>query len=206
MILLFNHIPVTLQGKINAFISKVKSAYGSEFYNIQGKYWKGDKLTIESLFPDWLVKEYKDDPSNVLIVTIIKNWLRWLMSTEYGYGAQPEWKNIRNPLLLDSTMLEALAEYYFPGADFNSEALLPILPNIRNFGVKADSHYFDCKGTASAIKYVLVTLMDMNYSTTIVNYTSPGIITITGNVDDNYKTFLNEHVYPAGTIVNYVSV
>lgn len=206
MILLFNHIPVTLQGKIDAFVKKVKAAYGSEFYNIQGKYWKGDKLTVESLFPEWILKEYNDNSSDVIIVTIIKNYLRWLMSTEYGYGAQPEWKDARNPLKMHSIFLEALAEYYFPGADFGSDELRPILSNIRKFGLKADSHYFDCKGTPNAIKHVLVTLFGMDYTTTIVNYSSPGIITIIGNVNDNYKSFLNEHVYPAGVIVNYQSI
>lgn len=203
MILLFNHIPVTITGKINAFLSKVKKAYGSEFYNIQGSYWKGDKLSVISLFPDWIMKEYNKNSSNVLIVTIVKNYMRWLMSAKYGYGAQPEWKTIRDPLAMDSIFLEALAEYYFPGADFSSDELSPILPNIRKFAIKADANYFDCKGTPAGIKYVLTTLFNMNYDTTLVVYTSPGIINVFGTVDNNYKSFLNTYVYPAGVIVNY---
>ena len=133
MILLFNHIPVTLPAKVDVFISRLKSNLGSDFYNIQGKYWKGDQLTVESLFPNWILQKYNDLPSNAPVVSIIKNYLRWLMSIDYGYGAQPEWKTIRDPIHMHSIFLQALAEYYFPGADFASDSLSPILNNIRNF-------------------------------------------------------------------------
>lgn len=205
MILLFNHIPVSLQGKVNAFITKVKKAYGSEFYNVQGNYWKGDQLSVDSLFPNWILNEYYDDTLNAPIITIIKNYLRWLMSPTLGYGTQPDWKNLRNPLRVSSVFLEALAEYYFPNADFSSDSLNSILPNIRFFAVKADTNYFDKKGTPEAIKYVLTSLIAMDYNTTVVKYSGPGIITIIGNVDEKYKSFLNEYVYPAGVIVNYQS-
>jgi hypothetical protein len=206
MILLFNHIPVTLQGKVDAFLAKVKAAYGSEFYNLQGKYWKGDDLSVDSLFPDWIINQYKSNSLNAPVVTIVKNYLRWLLSVDYGYGAQADWQTIRDPFHMHSIFLEALAEYYFPGADFASDELSSILPNIRRFAVKADLHYFNMKGTPTAIKYVLTTLLGMSYNTTIVSYSSPGIITITGNVNNNYKEFLKTYVYPAGVIVNYQSI
>ena len=125
------------------------------------------------------------------------------MSPTLGYGAQPDWKYLRHPLFCSPVFLEALAEYYFPGADFSTTELNPILNNIRKFAIKADSNYFDKKGTPEAIKYVLTSLFEMDYNTTKVNYSSPGIIVIIGNVNDNYKSFLNEYVYPAGVIVNY---
>lgn len=205
MILLFNHLPVTIQGKVNAFLTKVKKAYGSEFYNVQGNYWKGDQLSVDSLFPNWILSEYSTNTLNAPVVTIVKNYLRWLMSPTLGYGAQPEWKYIRHPLLCSSIFLEALAEYYFPGADFSTTELNPILQNIRKFAIKADTNYFDIKGTPDAIKYVLTALLDMDYNSTKVIYSGPGIITVVGNVNENYKNFLNQYVYPAGTIVNYTS-
>lgn len=206
MILLFNHIPVTLQGKINKFLEKVEAAYGSEFYNIQGQKWFGDKLSIQALFPSWILREYNDDPENVLIVPIIKNYLRWLFSLEYGYGAQLDWENIRSPLECNSVFLEAVAESYFPGADFASDDLSDLLPNIRSFSVQVQESYFDIKGTPKAIKLVLTTLMGLPYTTTKVYAAAPGMVTIEGNVLNKHKAFLAEHVIPAGMLVNYVSV
>jgi hypothetical protein len=205
MILLLNHLPVSLAGKIEKLVQLAKEKYGSEFYNIQGNYWKGDQLTIESLFPSWIIKEANDSPSTVNITVLIKNYLRWLLSIEYGYGAQLEWNTIRSPLLMNSIFLEALADYYFSGCDFSGD-LAPILPNIRKFAIKADTHYFDKKGTPEAIKWVLTSLFGMNYNTTQVQTSSPGFIRITGNVPEGYKPFLEYYVIPAGTNVSYVSV
>lgn len=206
MILLFNHIPVTLQGKINKFVEKVQEAYGSEFYNIQGQKWFGDKLTVQALFPAWILREYENDPTNVLIVPIIKNYLRWLFSIEYGYGAQLDWEKIRSPLEINSKFLEAVAESYFPGADFASDELVDLLPNIRAFSVQVQGSYFDIKGTPKGIKRVLTTLLGLPFFTTKVYCSSPGIITIEGNVSEDHKNFLAEHVIPAGMVVIYVSV
>jgi hypothetical protein len=205
MILLFNHIPVELDGKIGEMVRRAKAAYGSEFYNVQGYYWKGDDLTIESLFPSWILKEYNSNASNVNIIPIIKNYLRWLFSIEYGYGAQLEWTELRTPLLMNDIFLEALADYYFPDCDFSGN-LNPILQNIRKFGIKADTHYFDRKGTSDAIFWVLTSLFGMDYDTTSVDTIASGIIQITGNVPSEYKSFLEYYVIPAGNTVIYVSV
>jgi len=206
MILLLNHLPVSLQGKIQKLVDLAKQKYGSEFYNVQGNYWKGDQLTIESLFPSWILRQANND-STVNITTIIKNYLRWLFSIEYGYGAQLEWNTIRSPAYMNSIFLEALADYYFPECDFSSD-LSSVLPNIRKFAIKADSHYFDVKGTPSAIKWVLTSLFGYAYDSTIVQTTSPGLLTITvnGSIPNAYKTFLEYYVIPAGTVVTYVSV
>lgn len=206
MILLFNHIPVTVEGKIEKLIQKAKQLYGSEFYNIQGEYWFGDSLTVNSLFPEWILKAYNNDTENVLVVPIIKNYLRWLFSLKYGYGAQLDWENIRSPITIDSKLLEGYAESYFPGADFASDDLSDILPNMRRFSLQVQGSYFDIKGTNKAIKYVLTCLLDMPYSTTQVYTASPGVIQIKANVLDKHKSFLAEHVIPAGMTVIYESV
>jgi hypothetical protein len=204
MILLLNHIPVSLPVKLQKLVERAIASYGSEFYNVQGYYWKGDQLTIESLFPTWILKQANTD-SSVNITVIIKNYLRWLFSIEYGYGAQLEWSTLRSPLLMNKVFLEALADYYFPGSDFSGD-LATILPNIRNFGIKADTNYFDVKGTPQAIKWVLTALFGLNYDTTLVQTVSPTLLKITGNVPGSYRAFLNEHVIPAGMQVIYVSV
>jgi hypothetical protein len=205
MLLLLNHLPVSVEGKIEKLIQLAKAQYGSEFYNIQGFYWKGDQLTIESLFPSWIIKQANARPTEVNITGLVKNYLRWLLSIEYGYGAQLEWNTLRSPLLMNSIFLEALADYYFSGCDFSGN-LAPILPNIRKFAIKADTNYFDKKGTPESIKWVLTSLFGMDYETTLVQTTSPGFVQITGNVPDAYKTFLEYYVIPAGTVVIYVSI
>ena len=105
---------------------------------------------------------------------------------------------------MNSVFLEALADYYFPGCDFSGE-LNPILPNIRNFAIKADFHYFERKGTTEAIRWVLISLLGMDYNTTKVETAASGIIKITGDVPEVYKSFLNTYVYPAGNQILYVS-
>ena len=205
MLLLLNHLPVSVEGKIEKLIQLAKAQYGSEFYNIYGFYWKGDQLTIESLFPSWIIKQANARPTEVNITGLVKNYLRWLLSIEYGYGAQLEWNTLRSPLLMNSIFLEALADYYFSGCDFSGD-LAPILPNIRKFAIKADTNYFDKKGTPESIKWVLTSLFGMNYATTLVQTTSPGFVRITGNVPAAYKPFLEYYVIPAGTVVIYVSI
>lgn len=204
MILLLNHIPVTVQGKINKLLEKALEAYGSEFYNIQGTKWKGDDLTVESLFPSWIIKRYNQDPSNVLVVTILKNYLRWLFSLEYGYGAQLDWENIRSPISINDKFLQAIAESYFPGADFSDSSLSDSLENVRSFSIKVQKLYFDVKGTPSSIKHVLVNLL--GYSSTIKVFTAaPGTVTIKASVLDKHKNFIETHLIPAGVIPIYES-
>jgi hypothetical protein len=202
MILLLNHLPVSLPVKIQKLVETAQKAYGSEFYNVAGYYWKGDELTIQSLFPSWILREANTD-STVNITVIIKNYLRWLYSIEYGYGAQLEWKTLRSPLLMNPIFLEALADYYFPGSDFSGD-LNPILPNIRKFAVKADTHYFDVKGTPTAIKWVLTALFGLDYATTTVQTVSSTVIQISGTVPSQYRSFLEQYVIPAGMRVIYV--
>lgn len=203
MILLFNHIPVSLDVKIQKLVQKAKDTYGSDFYDVDGSRWLGDQLSVESLFPAWIIKEASVDSSNNVVVVLIKNYLRWLMSVDYGYGANPEWSNIRDPQAFNSIFLEALAEFYFPNADFGSEPLSNILPNIRKFAIKTDDSYFVKKGTIEGIKYALVTLFDLDPTSTNVVYTAPGIITITSTLDSSYRDFVNNYLIPCGVVVIY---
>jgi hypothetical protein len=206
MILLFNHLPVTEAGKISKLMEKVLAAYGSEFYNVQGTLWKGDDLTVESLFPSWIVKRYNQDPENVLVVTIIKNYLRWLFSLEYGYGAQLDWENLRSPISVNEKFLQGIAESYFPGADFSDDSLSDSLENIRSFSIKVQKLYFDVKGTPQGIKHALINLLGYSRTTTKVFTTSSGTVTIKANILDKHKPFIEEHLIPAGVIPVYESV
>lgn len=204
--LLFNNIPVTFEYKLQKFVEKVVAAYGSEYYNVQGQYWKGDQLTIESLFPDYILKEYENNPDKVKIIPLIKNYLRWLFSLEYGYGAYVEWENIRSPTQMKEKLLEGLAEFYFPNEDFASDDLKDILPNIKKFSINVNTNYFDIKGTNQAIFYLLVTLLDSNYNGTSVETLSNCHLQIKTNIDSKYRSFLERSVIPAGVKVIYLSI
>jgi len=206
MILLFNHLPVSKEVKVQVFLEKVKKLYGSEFYNLQGKEWLGDYLTIESLLPNWIVKKYNEDTANVLIVPIIKNYFRWLLSLDYGYGAQLDWENIRSPLKINVKLLQGVAEDYFPGADFSSVELKDYLENIRKFSVQCPSKFFDSKGSLKAIKYALLSLFGYSATTTKVENNGPFRIKITANILDTHKAFIEEYLVPAGVFVTYESV
>lgn len=204
MILLFNHIPVSLERKINELIVLAKNEYGSDFYNVNGEYWKGDDLTIQALFPNWVIEESEADPDNVTIVQIIKSYLRWLFSLEYGYGAYIEWESIHSPQKLNTKLLQGLADMYFPGADFtDSSVLSDLLPNLKRFAINVDANYFNKKGNPAGIKYLLTALLDLPQDACTVQTGSPGFIIVRANVPEKYKPFLNEHVYPAGTIILY---
>lgn len=206
MILLFNHLPVSEPIKIAKLLQKVEESYGSDFYNIQGQEWLGDQLTVESLFPSWILKKHENDSENVLIVTIIKNYLRWLFSLNYGYGAALDWENIRSPLTINIKLLQGVAESYFPGADFSSSSLSDSLNNIRRFSIRVHSEYFDIKGTNKAIKHCLICLLGYNSFSTKVYTSAPGFITIKANIETRHKNFIEEHLVPAGIKVLYESV
>jgi len=204
MILLFNHIPVSLERKINEFVNIAKSTYGSDFYAIQGEYWKGDDLTIQSLFPNWIIRESENDPDNVTIVQIVKSYLRWLFSVEHGYGAYIEWETIHDPQRINNSLLECLADVYFPGADFSSTSdNRDLLDNIKKFAIQADANYFNLKGSPKAIKYLLTTLLNLPQDDVIIDTSSAGFFIVRANVPSKYKPFLEQYVYPAGTIALY---
>lgn len=210
MISVINPQTVTLDTKVNIAVSKAEQAVGSDFNTSDLNPWLGDKLTVESLFPQWILKAYENDPDNVMIIPIIKQYFRWLFSQEYGYGAQLNWENIRVPLFANSIFLEALADYYFPGADFSSAALNPILENIRQFSVKADSNYFNVKGTSSAIKYVICSLLGFDWDDVFV-YTNNNVLveirvaSAQANLLEPFKPFLVSHVIPAGVVPVYTT-
>lgn len=204
MILLFNHLPVTLERKIAEFIIRAKETYGSDFYNIAGEGWKGDNLTVDSLFPTWVLREAENDPENVAIVQIVKSYLRWLFSSEYGYGAYIEWETIQVPQKISDSILEGLADKYFPGADFSSTSdNRDLLQNLKKFSIQSDANYFNVKGSQQAIKYLLTTLLDLPQDDVTISTSSAGFFTVKANVLDKYKPFLDQHVYPAGTVVLY---
>lgn len=204
MILLFNHLPISLNQKIEKFVEAVKQEYGSDFYDVQGERWFGDNITVDSVFPKWILKEAKDDPSNVLIVQIIKSYFRWLFSVERGYGAAVPWEIIRNPQLLQNKLMLGFADLYFPKADFSDGSVLnDLVPNIKIFAINADVNYFNVKGSMKAIKYVLTTLIGLSTDSCDVYTGSPGFIIVRANVPEKYKSFLNEYVYPAGMKILY---
>jgi hypothetical protein len=208
MIILLNSQPVSEKVKILKAVEKAKALYGSDFFDLETNYWFGDNLTIESLFPNWILKEYEENQNNVLVIPIIKNYLRWLFSIDYGYGAQLDWENIRVPLKMNSIFLEALAEFYFPGANFSEEPLKAILPNIRRFASNIELDYNYSKGTPKAIKYLICNLFGFGISEIDVYTTNSGIIQIdvlsskmtTLNL---YNSFLQEYVFPIGTRIIY---
>lgn len=206
MILLFNKIPVKLSKKIEIMISTAKSILGSEFFNVEGSRWFGDKLTTNSLFPKWIIKKANDDPNNVLIVEIIKSYQRWLFDVERGYGAAVPWETIHVPHKLTDKLLLGLADLYFPEQDFSSDTLKNLLPNLKTFSIKVEENYFRKKGTPEGIQYVLTALLGLPYESCEVFTGSPGFMIVRANVPDEYKDFLNKSVYPAGVKIIYESV
>ena len=201
--LFFNRLPVSIAQKVDLLFQKALQQYGSELYNVGKDKFVGDNLTVESLFPEWILEEYQSNTSNVTIVPIVKQYLRWLFSMKYGYGAYIPWELLRSPLLMPTELLEGLAELYFPGEDFSSDELSDILPNIPKFSIQVDYQYFGKKGTPSGIHYVLTTLMGYDYETTEIVSFSNSVIKIIANVSDNHKAFLERSVIPAGMIVIY---
>jgi len=203
MILLFNKIPISLKKKISIMLDTVYQALGSEFFNVSGSRWLGDNLTTESLFPKWITKKSKENPSDVLIVEIIKSYQRWLFSVERGYGAAVPWETIRVAQKIPDKLLLGFADLYFPSQDFSSEDLNDLLPNIRKFSIHCQENYFHKKGTPDAIKYLLVTLLNLPTDQCDVVTGSPGFIIVRANVPEKYKNFLNKCVYPAGMTILY---
>lgn len=211
MILLFGKIPVTESYKIKKMVEKAQSSYASDFYDVSGNAWFGDELTTDSLFPSWILKEYQADTKNVMVVPLIKYYLRWLYSIDYGYGAQLEWENLRVPLYMNQIFLEALANFYFPDADFASEPLSTILPNIRKFAVWAKPEYWDKKGTIDSLYYLLSTLLGIPWNEIAITGSGPCAFTIkvgSGYYSYllEYDTFLRKYVYPAGMTVIYGTI
>jgi len=206
MILLFNKLPVSLDTKITKMVSLVAETLGSNFYNVSGDRWLGDNLTVDALFPKWIIQKSKEDPSNVLIVDIVKSYQRWLFDIERGYGAAVPWETIHVPQKITDKLLLGLADLYFPQFDFSTDEFSDILPNLRKFSINVDANYFHKKGSLEAIHYLLVTLLGIPYESCEVVTGSPGFIIVRANVQDKYKNFLNKCVYPAGIVVLYESV
>lgn len=216
MILLFNYQPVSINGKISYLKDRIAVLAGSNqentfrILNNDNTPWLGDELTIESLFPQWIIKEYDNNPNNVTIIPIIKNYMRWLLSQDFGYGAQLNWENIRVPLYANSLFLEAYADFYFPNADFSQEPLASILTNIRQFSVGARKNYFNIKGTPRAIKYLICSLFGFQWDDVIVAQSTAstlniGMASAQSSYLDQYKPFLETYVIPAGIVVNYTT-
>ena len=78
MILLLNNLSLSLDSKMNLLSENASTTAGSDYYINLEKPWLGDELTVESLFPQWILKEYSNNPNNVTIVPFVKNYLRWL--------------------------------------------------------------------------------------------------------------------------------
>lgn len=201
--LFFNRLPVTLLAKVEYFKSLAIQKYGSEYFNTGKNKFIGDNLTLESLLPDWIISAYNADKENVTVVPILKNYLRWLFSQKYGYGALINWELLRSPMFMDEKMVESLGELYFDGVDFSSSGLNIPTQNIRNFSIQVDYQYFSKKGTPSSIKYVLTTLLGYDYDTTEVITFTNCIFKIKCNISNAHKNFIEEHVLPAGTSVIY---
>lgn len=206
MILLFNNIPVKLKRKVEIMISTAQSVLGSEFFNVAGSRWLGDKLTIESLFPKWIIKKSEESPSEVLIVEFIKSYQRWLFDVERGYGAAVPWEKIHAPNQIPNKLLLGLADLYFPSFDMSTSDFTEVLPNLKRFSIKAEENYFRIKGSPQAIQYLLISLLGLSYDACEVVTGSPGFLIVRGDVPEKYKPFLNKCVYPAGMKVLYESV
>lgn len=210
MISAINAQTLTINTKTSLAVEVAQQTLGSDFNKNDLNPWLGDHLTVNSLFPQWILKAYTDSPDTVMIIPVVKQYFRWLLSQEFGYGAQLNWENIRVPLFMNEIFLEALADFYFPGADFSTSDLNSILPNIRRFSVKADSNYFNSKGTPDSIKYVICSLLGFDWDSVYVvtaNYTTIDIrIASASYANINpFKSFINNHVIPAGMVANYTS-
>lgn len=210
MIFFVSDLPASPQQKVALLVERAKELYKSDYFDIEGQKWLADKLTIESLFPTWIVKECQEN-SSASVVAIIKNYMRWLLSLEHGYGAQLDWENLRYYPKINSMFLEAYADFYFPGADFSSELLNPKLSNLRSFLIKADTNYFNIKGTATATKYLICNLLGFSVSDINVETSNASIIRIQVNASSysnfiQYKDFLEKYVLPMGVAVIYESL
>jgi len=210
MIIFFSTQPASVNGKINALIERAKTLYNSDYYDIENEKWLADKLTIESLFPSWIVKAAEDN-SEVLVTKIVKNYMRWLLSLEHGYGAQLDWEKIRTIPLANEIFLEAYIDFYFPGADFSQQNFSSLIPNVRKFAINADANYFNVKGTPQAIRYLISNLLGIPWDSVLVSTSTASIITIkvdSGYYDTilNYKNFLETYVVPAGVSVIYTTL
>jgi len=210
MISVINPQIVTLNTKMNLAVETAQETLGSDFNSNSLTPWLGDRLTTTSLLPQWILKAYGENPNTVMVVPIIKQYFRWLLSQDFGYGAQLNWENIRVPLYMNDIFLEALADFYFPGADFSSSVLNPILPNIRRFAVKADANYFNNKGSAQSVKYVICSLLGFAWNDVSVVTANNVIVDIRIKATsfssiDPFKTFINNYVIPAGVVPNYKS-
>jgi hypothetical protein len=210
MIIFFSTQPASVDGKINALISRAKTLYNSDYYDIENQKWLADKLTIESLFPSWIVKA-AEESSDVLVTKIIKNYMRWLLSLEYGYGAQLDWEKLRTIPLANEIFLEAYLDFYFPGADFSQENFVSLIPNVKKFSINADANYFNVKGTPGAIKYLICNLLGIPWDSVLVSTSTAAVMNIKINSSyyDTlmlYKTFLETYAVPAGISVIYTTL
>jgi hypothetical protein len=208
MILLLNNQILNVEGKSSFSSELISNQLGSNFNDTDSTPWVGDLLGTEALLPQWLLKAYQDNPRDVTIVPFIKYYFRWLLSQEFGYGAQLNWENIRAPLYMNSIFLEALAEFYFPGFDFSVPLYKNILPNIRKFSTKVDENYFNIKGTPQAIKYLITTLLGFDWNDIFIVSTSPAVFEIQVASDQilelqKYENFLKEYAIPAGVVLTY---
>ena len=208
MLTIYSNQPTSLYTKSQLSGSLVDVELGSDAKDIDTTKWFGDLLTVDSLFPQWILKEYSNNPTNVTFIPLIKNYFRWLFSLQYGYGAQLNWEKIRVPLYMDSIFLEALADFYFPGADFSQTALNNILPNIRTFSVKVDANYFNIKGTPQAVKYLICSLVGFNIDDVYVVSTTYSSMEIQIRSSEytrlqTYDLFLREYGIPAGVVLSY---
>lgn len=210
MIFFLQHQPVTLDRKMDLLVLRAQELYGSDYRDLTNNKWLGDDLTVESLFPQWVIKAYEDDTTNVTVVPVIKNYMRWLLSQDYGYGASLDWENIRVPLFMNDVFLEAVADFYFPRADFSQTSLYASLDNLRSFLVRADQNYFNIKGTAPAIKYIMCSLLGFTWDNVYVGTSNAAMVEIRvasaeyANLD-GFKSFIESQVIPAGMSVNYTS-
>lgn len=208
MILFFNNQPVTEEVKIKKLFEKAQALYGSDYYDLQNEKWLGDNVSVESLFPSWILKQYEQNNEDVLVIPIIKNYFRWLLSINHGYGGQLEWENLRCALLTNTIFLEAWSDFYFPNSNFSVSPLKEKLSNIKKFSIQVDENYFNIKGTPTAIKYVLCTLFDFSWDSVNVETANAGIISLKVNSTDEtelnkYKKFIEEYLIPAGTTIIY---
>lgn len=172
-------------------------------YTLQGSpeiSWDGDKIILKNQFPKWIVQAAVDDPTNAPVLDWFKYYYRWLFSLDYGYGGGFYFTEIRDFMKIPDIFLQALADLYMPGLDFEENPEL--MDGFRKFLLKSKTDYYDIKGRAEGILYTIVTLFGGTESGSSVISAGGGIIDITTDMDASYNDMLKSWCCPAGFLVN----
>jgi hypothetical protein len=85
MIVLYSNQKIELQTKAQLAAESCFTVLGSDFRDTILKSWFGDLLTVQSLFPEWILNSYENDTTNsVTVIPIIKNSINNIYLTGIG--------------------------------------------------------------------------------------------------------------------------